>query len=272
MILFMKIFSFVLLMHSKRKLAIWLCAAFWLSVIILLKYWDQHDDIGTFLDLNEFQCYELIVILSWNILKSISFSVDFISNKDKQTTDTFGLINIYGYALYFPNLLLGPFMVFSRYNGMMTNGYVWNGKNATARLVKLIVDLSRACFWLLFADLALHFIYLGNLQHNTDVSTISKRWLWLIHWFEPFLKVVEMLNPWSLYTFGYLMGQFFHIKYVVFYGLPMAIARYENIDAPGMPKCIGRIHLYSNMWKYFDQGLYEFLFQLSFPFDFNPKR
>lgn len=71
------------------------------------------------------------------------------------------------------------------------------------------------------------------------------------------------MNPWALYTFGYLMGQFFHNKYVVFYGVSTAIAKFEGIDAPGLPKCIGRIHLYSNMWKYFDQGLYEFLFQLS---------
>lgn len=75
-----------------------------------------------------------------------------------------------------------------------------------------------------------------------------------------FSKIVKSLNPWSLYTFGYLMGQFFHNKYVVFYGLPIAVAKFENINAPGLPKCIGRIHLYSNMWKYFDQGLYEFLF------------
>lgn len=74
---------------------------------------------------------------------------------------------------------------------------------------------------------------------------------------------METLNSWSLYTFGYLMGQFFFNKYIVFYGLGIAIAKYERINAPGLPKCIGRIHLYSNMWKYFDQGLYEFLFQLS---------
>ncbi|KAG4070165.1 hypothetical protein HA402_003855 [Bradysia odoriphaga] len=239
-ILLAKTFSFILLMHFKRKRVVWLCATFWLLVIILFKYWEQHDKIGKLLDLNESQCYELVIILSWNVLKSISFSVDYISNKDKQTTDAFGLINIYGYVLYFPNLLLGPFIIFGRYNGMMNNAPMWNVKNAIARLIRLIVDLSRACFWLLFTDFALHFIYLGNLQHNTDV--------------------VKILNPWSLYTFGYLMGQFFHNKYVVFYGLPMAVARYENIDAPGLPKCIGRIHLYSNMWKYFDQGLYEFLF------------
>lgn len=30
---------------------------------------------------------------------------------------------------------------------------------------------------------------------------------------------------------------------------------------PDKPKCIGRVHLYSDMWKWFDRGLYEFLFK-----------
>lgn len=69
-----------------------------------------------------------------------------------------------------------------------------------------------------------------------------------------------MIHPWALYSFGYLMGQFFHIKYVVSYGTSIGMARFDGMDAPGLPKCIGRIHLYSDMWKFFDQGLYEFLF------------
>lgn len=166
-----KNFSFILLMHFKRKLVIWICATFWLFLIILFKYWEQHDQIGTILNLDDFQCYELVIILSWNILKSISFSIDYISNEDMQTTNTFDLMNIYGYVLYFPNLLLGPFMMFSRYNGITQSANLWSGKNAaTNRYVTLMVDLSRACFWFLFTDFALHFIYLGNLQQNTDVS------------------------------------------------------------------------------------------------------
>lgn len=57
------------------------------------------------------------------------------------------------------------------------------------------------------------------------------------------------------------MGQFFYVKYVVFYGIGIAFGRYDGVDMPQKPICIGRVHLYSVMWKFFDRGLYEFLFR-----------
>nr|CAH7744137.1 unnamed protein product [Callosobruchus chinensis] len=73
------------------------------------------------------------------------------------------------------------------------------------------------------------------------------------------LKFVEKLDNWSFYGFGYAMGQHFHIKYIVIYGLSTTLASFENVIVPNLPRCIGRIHLYSDMWKYFDAGLYKFL-------------
>ena len=64
---------------------------------------------------------------------------------------------------------------------------------------------------------------------------------------------------WTLCGTGYSVGQFFHIKYVFFYGLPRAFVLADAIPAPPHPKCIGRIHLYSDMWRYFDNGLYKFM-------------
>lgn len=49
------------------------------------------------------------------------------------------------------------------------------------------------------------------------------------------------------------------MKYVVSYGISTTLAKFENISAPDTPKCIGRIHLYSDMWRYFDNGLYVYL-------------
>lgn len=72
-------------------------------------------------------------------------------------------------------------------------------------------------------------------------------------------KIVTKLEPWAFYGFGYCMGQYFLNKYVVVYGLASTVCKAEDIDAPPQPKCIGRIHLYSDMWKHFDRGLYKFL-------------
>lgn len=109
------------------------------------------------------------------------------------------------------------------------------------RLKTFLIFLIRIAFWVIFCDYALHYIYMNNLLMN--------------------LKLIESFNGFQLYGLGYLMGLFFYIKYICFYGIGTTFARnMDGIETPKMPKCIGRIHLYSDMWKNFDQGLYEFLF------------
>ena len=37
---------------------------------------------------------------------------------------------------------------------------------------------------------------------------------------------------------GYAMGQFFHLKYVVMYGMSSHLAKLDGVEAPGHPACI----------------------------------
>ena len=74
-----------------------------------------------------------------------------------------------------------------------------------------------------------------------------------------FFQVVENLNPWAFFGMGYCMGQYFLNKYVVIYGIWCLVTKFDGIEVPPNPKCIARIHLYSDMWKHFDRGLYKFL-------------
>ena len=46
---------------------------------------------------------------------------------------------------------------------------------------------------------------------------------------------------------------------MVLYGLPSIIALLDDVALTPLPIFISRVYLYSNMWKYFDSGLYEFL-------------
>lgn len=71
--------------------------------------------------------------------------------------------------------------------------------------------------------------------------------------------MAHAVNRWALYGFGIAIGQFFCVKYIIAYGLGAAIAQFERINAPERPKCVARIQVYSNMWRFFDQGLHEFL-------------
>ncbi|CAB4054669.1 Dynactin subunit 5 [Lepeophtheirus salmonis] len=88
------------------------------------------------------------------------------------------------------------------------------------RAYTFVLQILRYLFWLWFCFLVVHFFYLSAIQ------------------FEP--SIMNNLDLWTLAGLGRLF---------------MA----DGIDIPHHPQCIGRIHLYSNMWRYFDNGLYIFL-------------
>ena len=72
-------------------------------------------------------------------------------------------------------------------------------------------------------------------------------------------KLGDKLDIWSAAGLTLTLGIFFTMKYRLFYGLPSALARMDGMDAPGAPTCTMRIQLYSQMWRQFDRGLYNFL-------------
>lgn len=73
--------------------------------------------------------------------------------------------------------------------------------------------------------------------------------------------MVEGLNRCTLYAFGFVMGFLFHAKYSVLYGTAMALANFDGMDTPSLPRHISIVHRFTDMWKFFDTGLYEFLFR-----------
>lgn len=107
------------------------------------------------------------------------------------------------------------------------------------KIFSLFLNLARYTFWMLLTQFSMHYLYFNALKYHPEG--------------------INNLRPWAFYGLGYCMGQFFSNKYVVVYGFTSTICRAEDIDAPAHPKCISRIHLYSDMWKYFDRGLYKFL-------------
>lgn len=59
------------------------------------------------------------------------------------------------------------------------------------------------------------------------------------------------------------MAVLFYAKYSVMYGFAISLAQFDGMATPGLPRYIGLVHWFSDMWKYFDAGLYEFLFKYS---------
>jgi protein-cysteine N-palmitoyltransferase HHAT len=72
---------------------------------------------------------------------------------------------------------------------------------------------------------------------------------------------LKLLNTATFFGVGYLLGQFFNNKYIIQYGVSITFGWFDGIEMPNTPRCICRVHKYSDMWKWFDHGLYEFLFK-----------
>lgn len=157
----------------KQKLFVWAYAFIWLSLINALRG-DLAYIICSYLYLDPRSLSELIIILSWNLLRLLSFSLDNIDAKDEKSTDErFQLIYMLGYVWYFPNLYFGPFMLYSRYETMIySNKVIYNGlwNNFLQRFNIFSIAIIRCIFWYFFVELSLHFFYVNCIQQNIYVS------------------------------------------------------------------------------------------------------
>ncbi|KAI5741561.1 hypothetical protein M8J76_014896 [Diaphorina citri] len=210
---------FYLLRLSGRKWLTWVAS---LLFLISMMYFN------TFLTdqkVPDHKSYMLEMAMYWTHLRCLSLSLD---------KERYSLVQYLAYALYLPTLFLGPHITIHHFYGKADSC-----PTLSSRLVRFLFELARCMFWLFVIRLALHFIYVNALQLQIDF--------------------VERLSGWSMNGLGYCMGQYFHLKYVVFYGLTTCVARCEGLAAPPTPKCVARIHRYSDMWRHFDRGLYLFL-------------
>ncbi len=107
------------------------------------------------------------------------------------------------------------------------------------RVKCLCLTFARYLTWLFVNHGVLHLLYFNALQYDLDI-----------------LGEVDL---WGVIGIAFCMGQFFHMKYNVYYGVPRALLMADSVEMPAATKCICRIALYSDMWKYFDNGLYKFI-------------
>lgn len=219
LVIFSIIFLYRLAAFFKRK------SFTWFATILVLVFLNCFQTVA--LDVNN-NYQDLIIAAHWTVLRCISYNID---EEDKSN-----IVDSLAYCLYLPLFFCGPFI---RFNSVSTIYKKNSTVSRTKRLCRLFLQLCRFSFWLFFTEICLHFIYVNATIFHRD-----------------FVKNLDHL---SLYGYGYTMGQFFHLKYVVMYGISTTLAEFENVKVPKTPRCIGRVHLYSNMWRYFDPGLYTFL-------------
>merc|ERR1719510_1604971 len=98
----------------------------------------------------------------------------------------------------------------------------------------------RYSFWFLIGHLMTHFFYPSAIANSISI-----------------LKSLDLV---TLCGVGLLVGGTFNLKYVIFYGWSRPFVVEDGIEnAPVHPKCVFRIHRYTDMWRHFDNGLYSFL-------------
>ena len=190
-------------------------------------------------DVNEVEHYIFTVAWAWLNLRCISFCLDRIWMKviplSKFKIDSF--IQMLAYCFYIPVNISGPIILFRDFHKIFNKQYETWSLN---RMIRFAMQVFRFSFWLLFGHLIIHFFYFSSFTYNMDILT--------------------SLDVWTLAGVGLCVAGFFNIKYTVFYGWsrPFVVADGINM-APLPPKCVYRIHLYSDMWRYFDRGLHLFL-------------
>lgn len=125
---------------------------------------------------------------------------------------------------------------------------------STAKLSGVFIANELVLHYLYFRPLSLTF---PLLKHNINLWAVCGIIYWLgMVWYKLNYLKCRMCVTYFLYT-----GQFFMLKYYIFYGCSTCVAQFDGVHMPPLPKCIAHIHRYSVMWKDFDRGLYNFLVQ-----------
>lgn len=231
------VISFAFTTVMRRKIHVWLLASFWLVILNYLKHESNYKTVAHILDIDELRIQDFLVIFAWCLMKNISFNLERVDAHDKKDPK-FSIINCLGYAFYFPTFLSGPHVIYSRYADMLDKKD--EAVAMKARYKSFILNLLRFTFWFLLTEFALHYFYIHVIVMNLDL---------------------KLLNSLTFFGVGYLLGQFFNNKYIINYGVPITFGELDGIAMPKTPRCICRVHKYSDMWKWFDSGLYEFLFK-----------
>ncbi|KAK7067760.1 hypothetical protein SK128_022099, partial [Halocaridina rubra] len=181
--------------------------------------------------------YKVSVVVAWIILRSLSFCLEVCDTDPEGQLNPLALLTtLLGYCLYLPCLLTGPYMPFTDFQAGLLEPYrVWTLK----RVVGIVLQISRFVFWMNVTHLVLFHFYAHSLHSMPEL--------------------VKKMTSWSMAGFVYFLAAFLQLKYVVLYGLPSVFARAEGFDPPRHPKCTLMTYRFSDVWRYFDHGLYRFM-------------
>jgi len=176
------------------------------------------------------------IMAAWVSCRCVSFCLDRIwKNVEREKSVFTALVNLTAFCFYLPLGIMGPLITSKQFKEAIEKSSSFNKQY----VFFTVTQAFRFLFWYLTIEIFLCIFYQNAISN--------------------YPAEVESLNMWAVCGLGYLMGQYFQLKYVMMYGTASYLARLDDVDAPREPICIARVHLYSDMWRHFDAGLHRFM-------------
>uniref|UniRef100_A0A0N4WSD6 MBOAT family protein n=1 Tax=Haemonchus placei TaxID=6290 RepID=A0A0N4WSD6_HAEPC len=200
----------------------------WLASLPLLHIIMHH---SMMLSDNPFLIYTFV---SYSMLSYVSYCMDTIEKPVRKEDNTVAkrYLRMMFYTFYQP-YLFSLIVLYSDFERQIAER-----KQKPRDLLGSLWFALRITFWWGVLELAVHFMYHETILRNIGYS--------------------EALSKDTYFALGLTLGIFFHLKYVIIFGLPSVFARFDNMDPQPGPICISRVMLFSKVWREFDRGLYQF--------------
>uniref|UniRef100_A0A5S6QAW6 MBOAT family protein n=1 Tax=Trichuris muris TaxID=70415 RepID=A0A5S6QAW6_TRIMR len=187
-----------------------------------------------YIEISESELFRTVSFIGYKMIHSISYCIYVVDTSAKHGARSFmdDFVDMLWYLYYFP-YQLSLIVIYPKFRTHMDTI-----RTRERNWLEAIWFGVRIMFWYSFIELLLHFMYFDAAIADRDL-----------------LKKVPLD---TLSSLGLMIGQFFHLKYVVIFGFPAFFAKLDNMIPPGLPICITRVSVFSNVWRYFDRGLYDF--------------
>uniref|UniRef100_G3ML86 Acyltransferase required for palmitoylation of hedgehog hh family of secreted signaling n=1 Tax=Amblyomma maculatum TaxID=34609 RepID=G3ML86_AMBMU len=178
------------------------------------------------------------VTFHWNLMRGISFSMDFISTQRSETDESRRrkwppYWETLAYSLYLPTIYTGPPQNYDYFLTQM------NKPRPSCTLLEIATCIAR------LLRSGAHFLLMELMSHYLYSSAMSK---WPI--------VVATMDLPSVLGLALSLLFTFYVRYLFTYGFPGALGRAEGFDVPPRAKCIARMSRCSFFWRHFDRGMH----------------
>uniref|UniRef100_A0A224YST8 Acyltransferase required for palmitoylation of hedgehog hh family of secreted signaling n=1 Tax=Rhipicephalus zambeziensis TaxID=60191 RepID=A0A224YST8_9ACAR len=178
------------------------------------------------------------IAFHWNILRGLSFSVDFVQAERRKNNEVAHrrwppYWKTLGYMLYLPTVHLGPPLRYDDYIAQTDNP---RPRCTLREIAVAIASILRSGAHFLLMELMTHFFY-GSAMSNWE-------------WMADKLDFTSLVGYALSLEFDYYVIDLFH------YGFAGSLANAEGIKVPATSPCIARLHRCSRFWRYFDRGMH----------------